>query len=145
MCVCICVCMYVCMCVYVCTQYTYTHNIHTHTDPSDAFLRVRNLCDLESLQQHRLLQNIRVGEKLTPETQALVKQHLPYITRGQLRRCYEVLMLASVDRSNPDAHKLYRLFVKSRLLKESQEVCVCVYVCVAVSGVLFFRKWSSFI
>eukprot|EP00698_Gefionella_okellyi_P010946 TRINITY_DN2866_c0_g1_i2.p2 TRINITY_DN2866_c0_g1~~TRINITY_DN2866_c0_g1_i2.p2 ORF type:complete len:380 (+),score=87.71 TRINITY_DN2866_c0_g1_i2:72-1211(+) len=90
-------------------------------DPSDGFRKVRDITDLQMLREKGLLQNVRPGERLDATTVAKVKAALPHISKAQLRRCFEVLMLNNTSRADEESYKAFRLFVKQRLHKQYQE------------------------
>merc|ERR1711964_551866 len=103
-------------------------------DPSEGMQFLRDYIDLRNClnadyfsststeTKQGTLKRVRSAslEKLTQEYVDRVRRDLR-ITKDQVIRCYECLKLETIDKTNADAYKAYRLDVKRRLHKLIQE------------------------
>ncbi|KAF0697689.1 Aste57867_11660 [Aphanomyces stellatus] len=95
----------------------------TVEDPVPGFSMLRDVVDVKTCLSHGFFSVPPTGEptcvahgtrSLTAEGIAAVKQSLK-LTKQQTQRCYEVLKLRFLDRSNEEQYKAFRLEVKRRL------------------------------
>ncbi|KDO30017.1 hypothetical protein SPRG_05206 [Saprolegnia parasitica CBS 223.65] len=103
-------------------------SIHEITveDPVPGFARLRDVVDIKTCLAHGFFASaaaLGLGtstQKCTPADIAHVKKALK-LTKLQVQRCYEMLKLRHVDRSNEDAYKAFRIEVKRRLHTQHAE------------------------
>jgi len=69
-----------------------------HTDPSDAFRRLRDITDLIMLRENGLLKNVRVEDRLTEDVLADIKKSLPHISKVL---CEKYTKCVTLTESNP--------------------------------------------
>jgi len=97
----------------------------TVEDPSPTFQRLRDVVDLKNLCREfaPLLARASATGQLPPlhgELEQSIRKRLK-LWKGQIRRCYEVLRFALVNRSDEEGYRAYRLYVKARLYHRNEE------------------------
>eukprot|EP01027_Heterolobosea_sp_BB2_P021489 GEZU01030902.1.p1 GENE.GEZU01030902.1~~GEZU01030902.1.p1 ORF type:complete len:148 (+),score=69.47 GEZU01030902.1:328-771(+) len=90
-------------------------------DPSEDFTWVRDVTDLRNcIKGGYFTKNEKGVVEMTPELMKKIRDELK-ITKKQIRKCYEAYKLHTVDRSNEEQYKQYRLEVKRRLFRVHEE------------------------
>jgi len=97
-------------------------------DPSPVFQLLRDLTDVQMCRQNRCFErhpgsDIDPLERWDPVRGNMIKRALR-ITLAQVRRCYEIFKLNSINDKNKNSRAMtaYRLEVKRRIFHEEQEV-----------------------
>ncbi|KAJ1566462.1 histone acetyltransferase 1, partial [Cladochytrium tenue] len=88
-------------------------------DASDAFQELRDRCDVRVLVESGVFAGLRA-----PVPAATVREMRRQfkLSKGQMDRCCEMVLLRALDRRDAEAALAYRLFVKSRLYRQNEEV-----------------------
>ncbi|KAI1289179.1 Histone acetyltransferase type B catalytic subunit [Halotydeus destructor] len=86
----------------------------TVEDPSDNFVRLRDYVDCKNCRKLASFSKSNLA-KGWQDDMADEAQNVCRLNKKQSRRVYEILKLASIDRSNEEMYKAFRLEVKKRL------------------------------
>ncbi|EQC35966.1 hypothetical protein SDRG_06708 [Saprolegnia diclina VS20] len=113
---------------HIMTEARASDSLHEITveDPVPGFARLRDVVDVKTCLEHGFFVGSAASglgtstQKCTPADVAHVKKALK-LTKLQVQRCYEMLKLRQVDRSNEAAYKAFRLEVKRRLHAQHAE------------------------
>lgn len=86
----------------------------TVEDPSDNFVCLRDYVDCKNCRQLSEFSKENLGKGWNDILAEAARSKLK-LNKKQTRRVYEILKLATIDRSNEDEYRAYRLEVKGRL------------------------------
>ena len=93
------------------------HDI-TVEDPNDGFQDMRDKCDVERMLKEKALAGVSLPLKLSHFAKVQQKFKL---SKMQSVRCSEMVFLKRINRSDQNAFRKYRLYLKGRIYKKNKD------------------------